>query len=170
MLQSVHDERGEFMTEQNNGTPGHGPWVGQPYPEAAAFYGRQDDPSRLARSHGQGGPAQPAGPVEPRAGQWPHPGGAGHPQPYAGPYPALVPKSVALAVLLSFLWLGVGHLYAERTGPGIALLCAHFFLIFLSFFIITLIITIPAWLILAPIAMITSASAVREYNVRLGYR
>ncbi|WP_261560768.1 hypothetical protein [Frankia tisae] len=39
----------------------------------------------------------------------------------------------------------------------------------LSFFIITLILTIPVWIILWVVAMVTSAAAVNDYNTRLGY-
>jgi len=72
-------------------------------------------------------------------------------------------------VLLSFLWLGAGHLYAGRIATGVALLFVDLILWMMSFFVITLILTIPVWLILAPIAMITSAGAVKEHNLALGY-
>jgi TM2 domain-containing membrane protein YozV len=72
-----------------------------------------------------------------------------------------------VAVLLSFLWLGAGHLYAGQIGVGVALLITDFFLWLISFTLIGLIVTIPIWLILAPIAMITSANAVSSYNTRI---
>lgn len=105
------------------------------------------------------------------------PAGPAGPYPYPGPYPGQVPpgylpaapKSVGVAVLLSFLWLGAGHLYAGKIATGIVLLVVDLILIMMSFFVITLILTIPAWLILVPIAMITSAGAVKEHNMALGY-
>jgi TM2 domain-containing membrane protein YozV len=33
-----------------------------------------------------------------------------------------------VAVLLSFLWLGAGHLYLDRVGTGVTLMAAHFVL------------------------------------------
>lgn len=35
-------------------------------------------------------------------------------------YPVEAPKSVPVAVLLSFLWPGLGHFYAGAPGSGIA--------------------------------------------------
>ncbi len=58
------------------------------------------------------------------------------PQPYGAPYPpvAVRPmKSAGIAVLLSFLWIGAGHLYLDRIGTGLVLMGAHFFVGFLLF-------------------------------------
>ncbi len=53
------------------------------------------------------------------------------------PYPARAPKSAGIAILLTLLWIGAGHLYLDRVGTGLVLMGAHFFLgffLFLLFF------------------------------------
>ncbi|MEJ2866488.1 hypothetical protein WCD74_01840 [Actinomycetospora sp. OC33-EN08] len=50
-------------------------------------------------------------------------------------YPVRPAKSAGVAVLLSFLWLGAGHLYLDRIGTGLTLMAAHFFVGFLLFFL-----------------------------------
>ena len=56
------------------------------------------------------------------------------PAPYPAPtYVVQTPKSAGIAVLLSLLVLGGGHLYLNRIGVGIALVCwdVFLFLVFL---------------------------------------
>jgi hypothetical protein len=56
------------------------------------------------------------------------------PAPYApAPYAARPAKSSGVAVLLTLLWIGAGHLYLDRVGIGLSLMAAHFVLGFLLF-------------------------------------
>lgn len=80
----------------------------------------------------------------------------------------LAPKSVGVAVLLSLVWFGAGHLYANRTAAGIALLVYDLFLFILSISIAGLVVALPLWAISLPIVMITAASATNAYNRRNG--
>ena len=48
------------------------------------------------------------------------------------------PKSAGVAVLLSFLLLGAGHLYMGRTGAGIALIVLDVFLWLLALTLLSL--------------------------------
>ncbi|EIV92194.1 TM2 domain-containing protein [Frankia sp. QA3] len=148
----------------------HGPLEGAPAAAPQGYYDPYAQPGP-AGGPGPGGPGAPwAG--QPYGGAYPPPGGPypmGAPQPFPGPGPLAPPKSVAVALLLTFLWLGAGHLYAGRIATGATLLIVNLFLWMLSFFIITLILTVPVWLILWVIAMITSATAVNNYNARIGY-
>ncbi len=75
-------------------------------------------------------------------------------------------KSPGVAVLLTFLWLGAGHLYANRTGIGVCLLLFEFFVLVPLLFVFG--VGILLWLVTAPIAMITAASAARNFNARNG--
>ncbi|MCK9897976.1 hypothetical protein [Frankia sp. AgB32] len=170
------------MTDQHDPYgPGNGPSF---HPQPGPFTppptgpGGYPPPTQQHTPGGPGGypPAGPGGQLDAWAGNQPYggPHPYGPPAPY-GPMPVIVqpavpPKSVGVALLLTFLWLGAGHLYAGRTTAGVLLLIADLFLWMLSFFIITLILTVPVWLILWVIAMVTSASAVTEHNARLGYR
>ena len=92
--------------------------------------------------------------------------------PYAhtGQPAAVVPvKTPGIAVLLTFLWLGAGHLYAGRTTTGLALLGLNLFLFLL------LMVPLIGW-VLAPLgwiaafiyAAISSSSAVKQHNARYG--
>jgi TM2 domain-containing membrane protein YozV len=83
-------------------------------------------------------------------------------------YPAGPPKSVGVAVVLSLLWLGAGHLYAGRTGTGVALAIFNGFLVLLGLTFIGMFIALPLWLLSAPVVMALSASAVKESNWRRG--
>jgi TM2 domain-containing membrane protein YozV len=74
----------------------------------------------------QAGPYQP-GPYQPA----PYPPGPYQPVPSA----ARAPKSSGVAVLLTLLWIGAGHLYLDRIGTGLALMGAHFVLGFMLFFV-----------------------------------
>jgi TM2 domain-containing membrane protein YozV len=64
----------------------------------------------------------------------PHQGMAHAPY-QANPYAAPAPKSAGIAILLTLLWIGAGHLYLDRVGTGLALMAAHFFVGFMLFFI-----------------------------------
>ena len=80
------------------------------------------------------------------------------------------PKSPGIAVLLSFLWLGAGHLYAEKVGTGVVLLIWNFLLVVLGFTFVGLIVAFPLWLVSAPIVMILASSAANRFNERHGFR
>lgn len=87
--------------------------------------------------------------------------------PWQAPNPAGVPmKSAGVAVLLSFLWLGAGHLYAERIGTGIALLVFDALLWLLALSFVGAIVAVPIWLVAMPLAMVSSAAAARDFNDR----
>jgi TM2 domain-containing membrane protein YozV len=77
-------------------------------------------------------------------------------------------KSAGIAVLLSFLWLGAGHLYANRTTTGVLLIIYDFFLVLLSVTLIGAVIAVPLWLITAPIVMVLAANAANDFNRRNG--
>ncbi len=77
-------------------------------------------------------------------------------------------KSPGIAVLLSFIWLGAGHLYAGQVGLGVALMVFDAFLVLLAFTLIGLIIAVPLWLISAPIVMVLAYSAAKRFNERNG--
>ncbi len=82
--------------------------------------------------------------------------------------PMVVAKSAGIAVLLSFLWLGAGHLYANRTITGVLLIIYNTFLVLLSITLVGAIAAVPLWLISAPIVMILSAGAANDFNRRNG--
>ncbi|GLZ51596.1 hypothetical protein Acsp07_12130 [Actinomycetospora sp. NBRC 106378] len=80
---------------------------------------------------------QPYAPLPPY-GPSPHAPQSFMPQPYGAPYPpaaARPVKSAGVAVLLSLLWIGAGHLYLDRLGTGLVLMGAHLFLGLLLIFI-----------------------------------
>jgi TM2 domain-containing membrane protein YozV len=126
-------------------------------------------------------------------GQLPPPGAPHHfgppPAPYQPPHPSspvvpaqwspqlhgyeqrrgVVPaKSPGVAVLLTFLWLGAGHLYAGRTGTGVALLVYGGLLWLLCLTLIGALIGVPLWLVSVPLAMVMAARAARDSNARNG--
>src|SRR6185369_3948978 len=90
--------------------------------------------------HGAGALQPPAAVPPGRHGtyaSWPPAGtpiGSGWPPaPYPAPYPAPVAtKSAGIAVLLSFLWPGLGHLYVGQIGAGVALICAELGMVMFS--------------------------------------
>jgi TM2 domain-containing membrane protein YozV len=68
--------------------------------------------------------------------QTPYPGTPYPVAPYQpNPYAVRAPKSAGIAVLLTFLWIGAGHLYLDRMGTGLALMAGHFFIGFFLFFL-----------------------------------
>jgi TM2 domain-containing membrane protein YozV len=83
-------------------------------------------------------------------------------------------KSAGLAVFLSFMWPGAGHLYVGEvsdkdmtTGIVFTVISGVSFL--LSWTIVGLVISIPVWIITAPWTMITSAQLAKQYNAEQGY-
>jgi len=87
----------------------------------------------------------------------------------ASPSPLMVqyvaaPKSAALAVFLTFLWLGAGHLYAGRIATGILLLLVEGVLVLLALTGVGLIIALPVWFILFICAAPLAAQAVGKAN------
>ncbi len=82
---------------------------------------------------------------------------------------ATVPaKSPVIAVLLSLVWFGAGHLYANQPAIGIGLFIYGAFLGLLAITLLGLIIAVPLWLISAPIVAATAASAANGFNRRTG--
>ncbi len=77
-------------------------------------------------------------------------------------------KSAGVAVLLSLLWFGAGHLYANQPGAGIALAIYDGFLVLLAITLFGLVIAVPLWLLSAPIVATTAAAAANNYNRRTG--
>ncbi len=86
------------------------------------------------------------------------------------PFPPVVvaAKSPGVAVLLSFIWLGAGHLYANKTGLGVALMVYDACLVVLALSLIGLILALPLWLISAPFVMWHAASSANAFNRRNG--
>jgi TM2 domain-containing membrane protein YozV len=137
-----------------------------------------------ARGHHTGGPGHYAGPPVQATVPWntapqfgpgshgpaPVPGPPMHPQQqYARPTTVMItPKSPGIAVLLSFLWLGAGHLYCNRIGVGIALMIWDAFLILLSLTLIGWIISGPLWVVSVIPVMILAAKAATKSNERNG--
>jgi TM2 domain-containing membrane protein YozV len=70
--------------------------------------------------------------------------------------------------VLSFFWLGLGHLYANRIGVGIALMIYDAFLAILAITLVGLIVAFPLWLISTPVVMYLSAQAASQFNERNG--
>ncbi len=100
----------------------------------------------------------------PRALRW-VPAGRPCPIRSPAPYPAVVSmKSAGIAVLLSFVWPGLGHLYVGKIGAGIALICTELVMILSSFLIITLIVTVPVGVVTLVAAAATAASAAQDYR------
>jgi TM2 domain-containing membrane protein YozV len=78
-------------------------------------------------------------------------------------------KTPGIAVLLSFLWLGAGHLYAGKSGIGLALLATNFVLLLLALIPFVGWVLAPlGWIPLFIFAAISSSSAVKEHNARFG--
>jgi hypothetical protein len=73
---------------------------------------------------------------------------------------------VALAILLSILWVGTGHFYAGRTDAvPIVLVCVNAFLILLTLFCF---IGILFWIPLVIWACIDARNAALDFNRRHG--
>lgn len=121
-------------------------------------------------------------PAQPPQQQWqpaPPPTNAGM-TPYQ-PFPrqdriVVVPvKTPGLAVLFSFLWLGAGNCYAGQVGLGVALIiaqvvCAPLAAILASFTLgISLLVTVPIWIVAFAVSAITGYNACKEHNRSLGF-
>lgn len=82
-------------------------------------------------------------------------------------------RSAGVAVLLSILWLGAGHLYAGRIASGLVLMIWDAILVLCSFFVVALVITVPLWIIsVIPVAMLAANAATkanRQNQVVLTY-
>ncbi len=76
-------------------------------------------------------------------------------------------RSAGIAVLLSVVWIGAGHLYAGRTDLAAALLAYHMVLLLVSVTGVGLILTVPMWLVSAPLVAVLAARAVVLDNRRL---
>lgn len=81
---------------------------------------------------------------------------------------AMAPKTPGLAVLLSFLWFGAGHLYANRTASGIVLMVVDLLILCVALTGVGLVVALPLWVVMAPIVMAMSAAATTDYNRRNG--
>ena len=93
-------------------------------------------------------------------------------QPIAPAYaPVVLPpqaKSAGVAMFLSFLWPGAGHLYLEDTGAKAIVFTVVSALCFLlSLTIIGLVISLPVWLGCAIYTMIDTSSATARFNARM---
>jgi TM2 domain-containing membrane protein YozV len=78
------------------------------------------------------------------------------------------PKSAGLAVFFTFLWLGVGHLYVNRIGTGVALLVVDLLLWALAWTVVGWVLAFPIWLVLFVVTAFRVADHVRQYNQRMG--
>lgn len=86
---------------------------------------------------------------------------------HGAPVVAIAPKSAGLAVFLTFLWLGAGHLYVNRITSGIVLLVVDLVLWLLMWSLIGAFVAVPMWLILFIVAAIRVSGHVTAYNRRL---
>jgi TM2 domain-containing membrane protein YozV len=84
------------------------------------------------------------------------------------PVVVVAAKSAGIAVLLTLLWLGAGHLYAGKIGAGIALVIFDFVLFLLALTFVGALLAVPVWIITFAIAAFLSANAVSEFNRRNG--
>ncbi|HZD15283.1 MAG TPA: hypothetical protein VE196_09205, partial [Pseudonocardiaceae bacterium] len=84
------------------------------------------------------------------------------------PITLVAAKSPGVAVLLSLLWLGAGHLYAGSVGVGVAWIIVDGVLFLLSCTGIGLIVSVPVWIVAAIITTITAAGAANAFNRRNG--
>lgn len=104
------------------------------------------------------------------------------PQPQWGavPQPAFVappsPKSSGIAIVLSFLWPGAGHLYVGADYPGGSNDKAIIFMVLsgvcflLSLTLVGIVISFPLWLGCAIYTMIDSNKAAQAWNLARGFR
>ena len=97
------------------------------------------------------------------------PGEAQHGYPYPPAPVVVVPlKTPGIAVLLSFLWLGAGHLYAGKIAAGVVLMVVDFFVVLIAFIPFVGWILAPLlWVPLFIVAAITSTVAASNHNARL---
>lgn len=90
---------------------------------------------------------------------------APHPQTALHVVPA---KSSGVGVLLSFLWLGDGHLYVGNIGLGVGLIVFDFFLVLFSLIPFVWILTFPVWLIAFIFVAINVSNEANAFNRRNG--
>ncbi len=142
---------------------------GNPYPPPTPQPWSGQDVQRYPTVSGNGTQYGPPGPFGNQYGS-PGPFGNqyGNPGPPA-PRGVVAAKTPGIAVLLSFLWLGAGHLYAGRTGAGVAFMAINFFLVFFMFIpFIGWLIAPVIWVPLFVVAAVTASGAVKAYNARWG--
>jgi len=77
-------------------------------------------------------------------------------------------KSPGVAVLLSFIWLGAGHLYVGTIGLGIGLMVFDFLLVLISLIPFSWFLTVPVWLIAFIFVAIHVSNAAKAFNARNG--
>ena len=78
------------------------------------------------------------------------------------------PKSAGIAVLLTVLWLGAGHLYANRVAAGVILIICDFILWAMALSFVLAIVAIPVYLVLVVVSAILAAQAANDFNYRNG--
>jgi len=124
----------------------------------------------ITPAHGMPSDGQAAYNSDPYAASGaPAPYGAGSYTPAGQPTAVVSLKTPGIAVLLSFLWLGAGHLYAGRTGVGLALIAIDLVLILLLMVpLIGWVLAPLGWLGLFIYAAISSSNAVKQHNARFG--
>ncbi len=71
-------------------------------------------------------------------------------------------KSPGIAVLLTILWMGAGHLYANRIATGIILMVFDAFLALFSLVPFAFLITVPIWFCTVPFACYFAAQATKD--------
>ena len=80
------------------------------------------------------------------------------------------PKSAGVAVLLTFLWLGAGHLYNGKVASGVTLMVVDAFLVLLFLVpIIGWVLAPMIWIPLFIVSAITANNAANDFNRRIGY-
>jgi hypothetical protein len=128
-------------------------------------------------------PYHPSGFSQPQFQQQPPYGSVPYqPQPQWGtvPQPAFVappsPKSSGIAIVLSFLWPGAGHLYVGADYPGGSNDKAIIFMVLsgicflLSLTLVGIVISFPLWLGCAIYTMIDANKAAQAWNLVRGFR
>ncbi|MGQ0846579.1 MAG: hypothetical protein ACT4QF_20845 [Sporichthyaceae bacterium] len=133
---------------------------------------------RYLWQHNQWVPVPHAAP--PMSGGQPPYGSVAQAQPGWGAAPLqsyvvpITPKSTAVAILLSFLWPGAGHLYVGADYPGgsnntaIAFMVVSGVCFLLSLTIIGLVVSFPVWLGTAIYTMINSNRCAQAWNLSRG--
>ena len=115
-----------------------------------------------------GGPGASTPPPYPTPYPTHHPGPTSYPGPgpmvYRPGPPVVSEKSAGVAVVLTLVWLGAGHLYLHRTTPGVLLMVLHVFLwlLLLLFFPLGFI----GWLAAFIAATVSCSSIANEENAR----
>ena len=86
----------------------------------------------------------------------------------AQPNGTVAGKTPGIAVLLSLLWLGAGHLYCNRTTTGIVLAICDLILLIIFLIPFGFMVAVPIWLVATPIVMVLAAQTARDFNARNG--